>query len=296
MNEPEGKAWFGGRLQLQQALTGHRVGTDAALLAAAAPAGFGGLCVDLGAGVGAVGLAVAALHRTSSVRLVEIDQAAAALAAANVAANGLDAVVEQGVVEAAPVLAGGDAEQPAGIAQAVEQIGNTGIKRLRIERPVGAQPLEGALVILCKADVQIMLGVGQQHLHRFNQAQANNAADGVIRRRRQPMPCKALPHGAQDVNLAVDQRAVAIEHREFHHTRVLLIAAAPAVSPIASIAAATPRASASLRFWLFLSVLRISVGTSSKAVIARIIASRRAGSILAIVQFWPTRGSNVAAD
>jgi len=85
MNEPEGNAWLGGRLRLQQALTGHRVGTDAALLAAAAPTGFGGLCVDLGAGVGAVGLAVAALHPGARVRLVEIDQAAAALAAANVA-------------------------------------------------------------------------------------------------------------------------------------------------------------------------------------------------------------------
>jgi tRNA1(Val) A37 N6-methylase TrmN6 len=112
MNEPEGKAWFGGRLQLQQALTGHRVGTDAALLAAAAPAGFGGLCVDLGAGVGAVGLAVAALHRTSSVRLVEIDQAAAALAAANVAANGLEARV---AVIVADVLADRRARRQAGL-------------------------------------------------------------------------------------------------------------------------------------------------------------------------------------
>ncbi len=88
------------------------MGTDAALLAAAAPAGFEGLCVDLGAGVGAVGLAVAALHRTSSVQLVEIDQAAAALAAANTVANGLDARV---AVIVADVLADRRARRQAGL-------------------------------------------------------------------------------------------------------------------------------------------------------------------------------------
>lgn len=112
MKEPEGNGWLGGRLRLRQAAAGHRVGTDAALLAAAAPAGFEGLCIDLGAGVGAVGLAVAALHRTSNVRLVEINQAAAALAAANVVTNGLEARV---AVIVADVLADKRSRRQAGL-------------------------------------------------------------------------------------------------------------------------------------------------------------------------------------
>jgi len=93
MTDPVGDPWLGGRLRLRQAPTGHRVGTDAALLAAAAPAGFGRLCVDLGAGVGAVGLAVAVLHPAARVQLVEINPDTAAMAAANVCANDLNARV-----------------------------------------------------------------------------------------------------------------------------------------------------------------------------------------------------------
>ena len=51
-------AFLGGRLQLRQPAEGHRSGTDAVLLAAAAPADFSGLAIDVGAGVGAAGLAM----------------------------------------------------------------------------------------------------------------------------------------------------------------------------------------------------------------------------------------------
>ncbi|MGB6175434.1 MAG: methyltransferase, partial [Methylocella sp.] len=50
-------AFLGGRLLLCQPAEGHRCGTDAVLLAAAAPADFSGLAIDVGAGVGAAGLA-----------------------------------------------------------------------------------------------------------------------------------------------------------------------------------------------------------------------------------------------
>ena len=55
---------------------GHRVGHDAILLAAACPARAGERAVDLGAGVGAAGLALAARVAGTTVTLVEIDAGA----------------------------------------------------------------------------------------------------------------------------------------------------------------------------------------------------------------------------
>ena len=73
-------AVLGGRLRLLQPRRGHRVGHDAILLAAACPARAGERVVDLGAGVGAAGLAVAARVPGITVTLVEIDPQLAALA------------------------------------------------------------------------------------------------------------------------------------------------------------------------------------------------------------------------
>src|SRR5579863_9820561 len=55
-------AYLGGRLRLRQPHEGHRAGSDAILLAAAAPETISGVALDLGAGVGAAGLALAALR------------------------------------------------------------------------------------------------------------------------------------------------------------------------------------------------------------------------------------------
>jgi tRNA1(Val) A37 N6-methylase TrmN6 len=82
--------WLGGRLTLLQPLRGHRVGTDAALLVAAAGACQGRI-VDVGAGVGAVGLALAQRSALASTDLVEIDPDLAELAESNAARNGLEA-------------------------------------------------------------------------------------------------------------------------------------------------------------------------------------------------------------
>jgi tRNA1(Val) A37 N6-methylase TrmN6 len=81
--------WLGGRLMLVQPRRGHRVGTDAALLVAAAGDARQGRIVDVGAGVGAVGLALAERNPLVSVDLVEIDPEAAALAEGNAERNGL---------------------------------------------------------------------------------------------------------------------------------------------------------------------------------------------------------------
>ena len=83
--------WLGGRLALVQPRRGHRVGTDAALLVAAAGTPEGRI-VDVGAGVGAVGLALAKRSTLASVDLVEVDPELAQLAESNAARNGLHRV------------------------------------------------------------------------------------------------------------------------------------------------------------------------------------------------------------
>ncbi len=83
-------AVLGGRLVLRQPLRGHRVGHDAILLAAATAAGPGDHAVDLGAGVGAAGLALAKRIADVTVTLVDIDPALTALAEENAARNGMD--------------------------------------------------------------------------------------------------------------------------------------------------------------------------------------------------------------
>jgi len=87
--ETSDDAVLGGRLLLRQPLRGHRVGHDAILLAAATNAREGQHAVDLGAGVGAAGLALAARVDGLAVTLVEIDATLCALAAGNAERNRL---------------------------------------------------------------------------------------------------------------------------------------------------------------------------------------------------------------
>jgi tRNA1(Val) A37 N6-methylase TrmN6 len=87
--ETSDDAVLGGRLRLRQPLRGHRVGHDAILLAAATGARAGEHAVDLGAGVGGAGLALAVRVPGLRVTLIEIDAALCALASGNVERNGL---------------------------------------------------------------------------------------------------------------------------------------------------------------------------------------------------------------
>lgn len=76
------------RLAIRQPARGaHRAGLDAVLLAAAVPEESEGVVVDLGAGVGVAGLAVAARIAAVRIALVERDGDAAALARRNAAEN-----------------------------------------------------------------------------------------------------------------------------------------------------------------------------------------------------------------
>ena len=82
-------AALGGRLVLRQPLSGHRFGHDAILLAAATCAHSGAHAVDLGAGVGAAGLALARRVAGVTVMLVEIDADLVTLARDNAERNDL---------------------------------------------------------------------------------------------------------------------------------------------------------------------------------------------------------------
>jgi tRNA1(Val) A37 N6-methylase TrmN6 len=79
-------AFLGGKLVLRQPAKGHRLGTDALLLAAAASAT--GRVADVGAGAGLVGLALT-LRGADEVVLVERDPVFAACAEYNVSGSGL---------------------------------------------------------------------------------------------------------------------------------------------------------------------------------------------------------------
>lgn len=80
--------WLGDKLGLRQPRHGQRAGTDAALLAAAFGA-LDGKVADVGAGVGAVGLALAQRHPHAQIDLIDINPDLVALAEINSAENGL---------------------------------------------------------------------------------------------------------------------------------------------------------------------------------------------------------------
>src|SRR3984893_15663695 len=80
---------LGGRVRLLQPRRGYRVAVDAVLLAAAIDAAAGQRVLDLGAGVGAVGLCLAARVRGCSVVGVEVQPALAGLAERNAILNGM---------------------------------------------------------------------------------------------------------------------------------------------------------------------------------------------------------------
>jgi tRNA1(Val) A37 N6-methylase TrmN6 len=86
-------SFLGGKLRLRQPKSGHRVGHDAMLLAAATPAAPGDRVVDFGAGIGAAGLAVAKYAGGIQLVLVEIDEGLADLARANALSNSVAAEV-----------------------------------------------------------------------------------------------------------------------------------------------------------------------------------------------------------
>ncbi len=115
----EADFFLGRQLRLRQLPHGHRAGTDAVLLAAAAPAEVRGLALDVGAGVGAAGLALARLRRPDlTFGLIENDPATAALARENLRLND---IVKRGRVYEADVL-DPDSRRAAGLADGMAAV------------------------------------------------------------------------------------------------------------------------------------------------------------------------------
>lgn len=100
-------ALLGGRVRLLQPRKGYRVAVDAVLLAAAVDAGRQSRILDLGAGVGAVGLCIARRIADCHILGIELQADLAALAERNAALNGLADRVRTIVHDlAAPLPAG----------------------------------------------------------------------------------------------------------------------------------------------------------------------------------------------
>lgn len=106
-------AFLGGRVRVLQPKSGYRAGLDAVFLAASAPIESGQDCqvLDVGAGVGTVGLCVAARCPLARVTLLERVPALAELAQRNVMLNGFEGrvrIVNAAVGSAADVLSAFD--------------------------------------------------------------------------------------------------------------------------------------------------------------------------------------------
>src|SRR5262249_32310759 len=82
-------ALLGGRVRLLQPRKGYRVAVDAVLLAAAVDATETTRILDLGAGVGAVGLCIASRVAASQITGIELQPELAALAERNATLNGV---------------------------------------------------------------------------------------------------------------------------------------------------------------------------------------------------------------
>ena len=94
--------FLGGRLRLMQPRAGYRAGVDPVLLAAAVPARAGQSLLDLGCGVGAVALCVAARVPGLSLCGVDLLPENVALALRNAETNGIDFECVQGDVATLP--------------------------------------------------------------------------------------------------------------------------------------------------------------------------------------------------
>ncbi len=113
-------AFLGGRLQILQPATGYRAGIDGVLLAATVEREAGPEVLDVGSGVGVVGLCVARRLPEVRVTMVERDGQLAALARRNVERNGLAARVR--MVEADILRPLGEAPDLAVAAESFDQV------------------------------------------------------------------------------------------------------------------------------------------------------------------------------
>jgi len=113
-------AFLGGRLRLLQPVAGYRAGIDGVLLAATVEAAPGAQVLDVGCGVGVVGLCVAQRLPGARITMIERDAQLAALARRNIERNGFAA--RAGVIEADILRPLGDAAELAAAAESFDEV------------------------------------------------------------------------------------------------------------------------------------------------------------------------------
>jgi len=203
-------ALLGGRLRLLQPRRGYRVAVDAVLLAAAVDPAAGERVLDLGAGVGAVGLCLARRVADCTVTGIELQPALADLARRNATLNGLSERVQtlvhdlaqplpaalglfEQVVSNPPYLAAAVADPPPDPSKALATIESSADLRRWLEVAVGTLEPAGTLTLIHRSDRLediaahlVRLGCGALTIKRLPPA-----ARVLVRARRAPTPSVA---------------------------------------------------------------------------------------------------------
>ena len=122
--------------------------------------------------------------------------------------------------EAPVAFAGGHAQFPAARAQAVEQRADA-VKQRFGQPSLGPRGAKRLFVAINQRVVEHRLDPWGQPTHRLRQAEANNAADQRALGQGKAKPGKGGFHRLANIRLAIDQRAIAIEHGEFDRAHVV---------------------------------------------------------------------------
>jgi tRNA1(Val) A37 N6-methylase TrmN6 len=162
-------ALLGGRVRLLQSRRGYRVAVDAVLLAAAVHPAPGERILDLGAGVGAVGLCLAKRVPECAIVGVELQPALAQLAQRNAARNGFGDRIRTIVHDIArplppdlglfdqvatnpPYMAAAAADPPPDLSKALATVESSADLRCWLEVAAGALKPVGTLTLIHRAD------------------------------------------------------------------------------------------------------------------------------------------------
>jgi len=161
---------LGGRVQLKQPVEGYRVAIDPVFLAAAVPAAGGERVIDIGAGVGAAALCLAARVPETRITGIERERDLVRLASDNVSLNGLSARVqmmagdllrppprlEPGTFDHAmanpPYLAAGTATPPADAGRAAAHVESAADLAAWIRFALVMLRAKGSLTLIHRAD------------------------------------------------------------------------------------------------------------------------------------------------
>src|SRR5258708_35890150 len=211
---------LGGRVRLLQPRRGYRVAVDAVLLAAAVDASTGQRVLDLGSGVGAVGLCLAARVPGTTVTGVELQPELTFLARRNAGLNNVEARVKTIVHDLAfalpaalapfdhvctnpPYLAAAVADPPPDASKALATVESSAGLARWLAVAAGALRDDGTLTLIHRSDRAAgiapnlaALRWGHLLIKRPPPAArrlARARTDAALRRRRSPPPPSAPP-------------------------------------------------------------------------------------------------------